>query len=336
MSEMTWFGRGGPSVLGAILGTFGCTIAFAAEPTCPTLAVQADDSLLARWPALPERIRQTLEGRDDIDACARIELTRQGRSTIGVTVVLRDGRSASRSTPDEDVLPTLEALLLVPMVDGMAATVAPSAASVAPTAPAATAQAPLSDAVRVDAREPRHDEASREMRMLASPEGHLRIELSVMADARVGNGQTGLGMGAVSLVDVGGWLAGFEGRADRYQPPAGVPGETSLELAALFGRRFRSRNVDVDLLAGPAIALQRGAGGTAVAPGGSMTPPSDGEVAPRALVGARLNFFAHSMLGWFVGLDGELGPSGASAASNPPGLPVWTAGLALGATVGTR
>jgi hypothetical protein len=55
------------------------------------------------------------------------------------------------------------------------------------------------------------------------------------------------------------------------------------------------------------------------------------------LLGARVNFGALSTLRAFVGVDGELGPSRAEPTDVPgaPRLPVWTLGLALGATVGT-
>jgi hypothetical protein len=60
---------------------------------------------------------------------------------------------------------------------------------------------------------------------------------------------------------------------------------------------------------------------------------------PRLLLGARVNFSALSTLHTFVGIDGELGPPRAGDGGDipdAPRLPVWTLGLALGATVGTQ
>jgi hypothetical protein len=167
----------------------------------------------------------------------------------------------------------------------------------------------------------------------------LRIELAVVTDARVGDGQTSLGFGALSFVDVGGWLIGFEGRADRYQQLAGGPTGAALELALLGGHRFRLQNLALDLAAGPAVAL-RGTSNTSVTtPAGTTTSQTNEGPVPRVQVGARLNFSARSTLRPFIGIEGDMGPAGAPGAELPrnvSGLPIWTLGLALGATVGTQ
>jgi hypothetical protein len=213
------------------------------------------------------------------------------------------------------------------------------ASSVAPGAPA-TAEPSFAEGVRIDAPNARHGEASRGTHWPTPRPDPLRIELSILADARVGDGQTALGIGAVSFADVGGWLAGFEGRADRYQERGGGPAGGALELSVLCGRRFRLQNLAVDLSAGPAVALRGAVNTTTVTPMGTSTSKSSERFVPRALLGARLNFSAHSILRTFLGLEGEFGPAGASGerpsdAPVRPGLPVWTVGLALGATVGT-
>src|SRR5580698_7718424 len=88
--------------------------AFADAPPCASIAIEADASVSTRWPALIDRVRDAFEARDDIDRCARVALTSRD-ATITVTAVLPDGRSAARSVPrQDDVVPTLEALLLVP------------------------------------------------------------------------------------------------------------------------------------------------------------------------------------------------------------------------------
>ena len=82
--------------------------------------------------ARPHRtIRAAIDGRDDADRCARIAI-RLERAAIVVTVVLPDGRAASRSVSrGDDVVPTLEALLLLPRPDARA----PDAAPAGPAAP---------------------------------------------------------------------------------------------------------------------------------------------------------------------------------------------------------
>src|SRR5271170_5516181 len=101
-------------VLSGALAAFGASRAFAGDPPCSPIAVAVDASVLARWPEIGERVRQAFEARTDIDACARVELA-SNESSIAVAVTLPDGRSALRHVSrQEDVLPTLEALLLVP------------------------------------------------------------------------------------------------------------------------------------------------------------------------------------------------------------------------------
>jgi hypothetical protein len=175
----------------------------------------------------------------------------------------------------------------------------------------------------------------------------LRIELSVVTGARVGDGQAGVGLGALSFLELSGWLIGFEGRVDRYRTLAdAAPGSAgparqsdggALELALLAGRRFRFHNLALDLSAGPAAVMQ----GTATFEARSMTGQdiarSSSSTVPRLLLGARTSFNALSTVRPFLGIDGELGPSRAN--NDVPGaarLPVWTLGFALGATVGTK
>jgi hypothetical protein len=184
---------------------------------------------------------------------------------------------------------------------------------------------------------------------------HLRIELSVATGARIGDGQTSIGIGALSFLELSGWLVGFDGRLDRYQRLATSndtqgPGRVSsaLELALLGGRRVRLNGLAFDFLLGPAAALGSATTSqSAVAaampsaqtqmPGATVTHSSPSTV-PRLLLACRLNFAALSTLRTFVSLEGEFGPARADGNDLPsaPRLPVWTLGLALGATVGTR
>ena len=309
-----------------------------ADPACSTVDVQEDPRVRARWPRLSELIHEAFEGRDDIDACARIELKTSAATTVNMTVVLPDGRSASRSAQGDDVLPTLEALLLVPQSDWIV-TAAPAAApqgvpSTGSSPPAEGDPLPIPLGSKVASR----DVAPGPARLPASPSSPLRIELSVATNARVGSGQTGLGLGAVSLLEVGQWLAGFEGQVERYRQLGGGPPGGALEFGALVGRRFRFGNMAVDLLAGPAVALRGRIEITTASPVAKTTTPSNEELVPRALFCPRVVFAAHSILRGFVGLEGELGPGSAPSEQRlgeAPGLPIWTVGLALGATVGT-
>jgi hypothetical protein len=324
-------------VLSGAVAALGASPAFAADPPCSPIAVAFDASVRARWPELFGQVRQGFEARTDIDACARVELTmNEGSITVGVT--LPDGRSASRQVSRrEDILPTLEALLLVPRPAPAESGVATSAPSNPASAPTQTVQAAAIPMVPAHEAVPPGDEM--QTRRASYPPIRFRIELSVLTDARIGDGQTSVGLGALSFVDIGGWLVGFEGRADRDQRIGrGYGSGTALELAALGGRRFRFQSLALDLVGGPAVALRGGAGAsTTVTPGGSPSQSSLGTV-PRALLGAHLIFGARSSVRAFIGIDGEFGPANAPGdiPSDEFRLPVWTVGLALGATLGTQ
>jgi hypothetical protein len=284
------------------------------------MTVAADAPLRAHWPNLVQRVRDELRARDGIDLCARVELRLREDAAIGVHVFLPDGRSASRrAVRREDVVPTLQALLLVPEH-------ATAAARAEPT------DAERDAGVAVPGPSPRA----------------LGIELSAITGARIGDGQASLGLGALSFLEVGGWLLGFEGRADSYQNLSGGQPEAALELAVLLGKRLHFQGVALDLTAGPAVAM-KGISSTEdvrVTAGGPAPPPqpppptsdpSSGPV-PRLLLGSRLGFSPRSVFRTFIGVDGELGPTHAtdSGEVNAGRLPLWTLGLALGATVGTK
>jgi hypothetical protein len=313
----------------------------AAERGCPALAVEPDAGFRGRFPDLLERIQSELTARSDLDACARVGLRLQGEA-IGVSVTLPDGRAASRSVArSEDLIPTLQALLLVPEP---APTIAaePPASREAPARPKRRA-APVAELTERDVVSTPIPEARQ-----------LGFELSVISGARIGDGQFGYGAGALSFLQVHSWLIGFEGRADGYRSIHGGDPETALELAILAGKRFDFGAVALDLTAGPAMAMKgvafsqsesvrvEGMGTTMPAPVPAPPPrtePSTGPI-PRLLVGARLGFSPRSVFRTFVGLDGELGPAQAPTAPTPevtaPRMPTFTVGLALGATIGTR
>jgi hypothetical protein len=295
-------------------------------------------------------VRQAFVARDDIDRCARVKLT-PGEGSVTVEVTLQDGRSAARSVSREgDVVPTLEALLLMPQREAQAPAPDPSASG--PPA-AGSPSAPLAPSASLSQASPPGTLEGSSRRGLAAPDrdastalpghppSHLRIELSVVTGARVGDGQASVGLGALSFLDLSGWLVGLGGRADRYRALSGeTPGAGVLEVAVLAGRRFRFRNTALDLVAGPAGVLQ----GTttfekqSTSNGGVDVTGSSSSTVPRLLLGARMELSAPATLHTFIGLDGELGPPRAGDGSDVPEvprLPVWTLGLALGATVGT-
>ncbi len=320
-------------VFSAALAAFGASRAFAADPSCPPVPVAVDEGVRARWPELSEQLRQAFVTRADIDACARVELTWNQDGSIGIAVTLLDRRSASRQVSRrEDVLPTLEALLLVPRPAAVTAGVGVLVAA------AQGVQADPIPVVAVHVANPERDKL--ETRRASPPPSRLRIELSAFTDARIGDGETSFGLGALSLLDIDGWLVGFEGRADRDQQIGGGNAGGAMELALLGGRRFRIRSLALDFIGGPAVALRAAGMSTTVSPGPGESTSSQSNLGavPRALIGAHLIFGARSLFRTFVGVEGEFGPADASGdgASDAFRLPIWTVGLALGATVGTR
>jgi hypothetical protein len=327
-----------------VVAAFGAAPARAGDRTCPAMVVEADAGILARWPDAPGEIRAAFDDHDDVDACARVQLTLSGGS-IAVKVVLPDGRSAARTVSQrQDVVPTLQALLLVPR---RPATARPPALQ--PSRPA-TPPARMMDAPKVPAATASVLAVRRAPVALPAdgPVSRLAIEFSIVAGACIGDGQAGGGFGAQSLLDIAGWLVGFEGRLDAYQPMDGGPSAGALGLALLGGRRFRFGTRALDLVAGPAVAHEGGSMSVSQrAPSAPvLVMERRAENLPRLRLGARLNFGARSVFRTFVGLDGDFGRQGDDveapanlSAGRPPidlgRLPAWTVGLVLGATVGS-
>lgn len=324
------------AVLATLAGVCWPGGATAAELGCPGVSIESDARFRARFADLLGRIQSELATRPDIDTCARIALHCDGDSSITISVALPDGRTTSRSvTRADDVFPTLQALLLVPL---------PSPSPSAATSTTAPAPRP---APRVQPRA-LPTAPDREAPAPRSATRQLGFELSFITGARAGDGQLGVGAGALSFLEVQGWLLGFEGRADSYRAMLGTGDpETALELAILAGRRFHMAGWALDLTAGPAVAMKGLAFSETEAVSANMTnsapppparraDPNSGAV-PRLLLGARFGFSPRSVFRTFVGVDGELGPARVAneAESNSARLPVFSLGLALGATVGT-
>jgi hypothetical protein len=335
-----------PALLSAALAAFCARPACAQIGACSSLDLELGAAVSGRWPDLLSELRGALDARDDLDRCARIQLTLL-ETAVAVQVWLPDGRSAQRTVARrEDIVPTLESLLLVPPRTLPLEREHWEAAELEPAPPAnraveqasARASAPLPS---VQSAPVSHDAAVADRGPLAAAshsESRLRIDLSIVSGARVGDGQSALGLGVFSFVELSGWLIGVGGRADRYRSLSEPTVDSgALELALLGGRRLRSRSLALDLLGGIAAVLQ-GTDSFEKQTESSDFKASSTSTVPRLLLATRLNFNARSTLHPFVGVDGELGPTRANDGGAVPyvsRLPVWTVGLALGATVGT-
>lgn len=198
--------------------------ACAAQPGCSRVAIETDGSLGSRGPELLQRVREAFEARQDVQRCARVVLT-LGDEGLDVEVTLADGRSARRTVSGrEDLVPVLEGLLIVPQAfpdpnrtDSSSSPSPAGAESAISPAPAVARPPEPTPAPTVFVMPVREAPASTP----AQPSSHLRIELSALTGVRIGDGQASLGLGAVSFLDVSGWLVGFAGRADRYRMLSG-------------------------------------------------------------------------------------------------------------------
>jgi hypothetical protein len=317
-------------LLGAALQALSGASARAAGPACASLVVEADPATLDRWPEMPERVRAAFAGRRDIDGCARVRLGLAG-GAVDLAVSLPDGRSTSRLARPEDVVPALEALLLVPTEAAPAAAAAP-----APRA-ASTRFEPTVVEVRRDGGAPGTTAPG------AAP-SRFGAELSIGAGLRRGDGQSSASLGASSFLEASRWLVGFTARLDRYDGDRmGNPGDApeALEVGALVGRRFRFGAFMFDATAGPALALR---GGWAVMMVNSATSgttsttrssSSHDALVSRWLLGGRLTLGARSVVRTFVGVEGEIGDAGPIPPGLERGLPAWSVGASFGVTVGT-
>jgi hypothetical protein len=306
------------------------------------VAVQVDAQVARNWPELSGDVRQAFAERDGVERCATVKLGR-AETGIDVQVLLADGRSAERRVQRaEDVVPVLEAMLVVP--DELEA--APAAL---PTSSPEDQRAP--PAKRAPAPSPTPSSKSQPSPRVAAPAAHGQeqdatasdvhgsgagIELSAATSARVGDGQYSVGLGVTTLLELRQWLAGLAARVDSFAVPEGQP-HAALELGVLLGRRFQLDPVTLDLLLGPAVALQ-GESTVETGPAGERTETTSG-VVPRLQLASRLNFAPRSTLRPFLGIEGELGPgqdTQPESIASIQAMPQWIVGFAVGATVGTR
>lgn len=328
--------------LAAVLATLGPPQAAALERTCSAPTLEADPAVLTRFPELLERVRAEL-GRPDVDTCARVALRVDDPEAVHVSVTLPDGRIATRSAQRaEDILPVLQALLLVP---------AALPVLEAPPPPKPVPAAALSSGVPPASGLPTQRDRALPSRVEPTARS-LGFELSLVGGPRMGEDQLAIGLGALSFLEVHGWLFGFQSRVDRHQTVLSDP-EMGLELAALAGKRLHFRSFALDLNAGPAVAMKGLAFSSTetvrVNPDGLPPPspppppsrfpedPGTGPV-PRLLFGVRAGFTPRDVLRSFAGIEASLGPARAEENENPASarFPIFALGLVLGATVGTR
>lgn len=332
--------RSFPSVRRALFWGLACDTLGAsalAEPApCTSPSVQMEPAARELHPDLPERIQAAFADRGAIDACARVQL-RVVDDDIEVTVTLADGRVAERRVERaDDVVPTLEALLVVPKVAEAEDAPEPFEAEVpTPSVPEIPRSRPPPS--------PRFGLVSHERRTpeRSSPASlePLGVEVALVAGAGIGDGQKSTNLGVLGLVDISSWLVGVQARAREYrtQAPTGpADGWATFELAALGGHRVRFPSFELDLVAGPAAAIEAGSvSETGPAPP-EKNPESEAGVVPRFVAASHLVFAPRSFLHGFIGIEGEVGARGKGATSGAYELPVWMVGFALGAAVGTR
>jgi hypothetical protein len=309
-----------PALLWGLSGVAWAVPAAAQSAPCSGAGVEAEPGLRAAHPALVGEVRRALADREGIEPCARVELGLE-RSAILVGVTLADGRSATRMIADSrDVVPVVEALLLVP---------APEPEPEAPPAPGAKPTPKAAERPR-----PVRRILAPELTLQPPPAGSSRtgIEVSLAAGVRLGDGQSSLGLGAISFLELSSWLFGLGLRADHYESP--IEAYSVAELMALFGHRFRVHRAAVDLVAGPALVLQADST-VEIGPMGESRQTGT-EPVPRLAFAGHVHFGPPSSLHPFVGIEGEAGPTTVQDPHQSPQLPAWTLGVALGASVGTR
>lgn len=337
--------RVSPIVLSWALGvTF--SLPSRGEERCAQLEVKGDAAVLQSWPELPGRVRNWFSTRPDIDPCAHVEVA-MAEPGLEVRVVLKDGRVASRRVSGRDeIIPTLEALLLVPRKEASnsandapagSSSVAHDEATEEAEEPSPLSKKPAGTNRPATARSSPPPQKRASAAPVESSDSHRGIEFSAFAGWRLGDGQKCIGLGAMSLVDLDDWLLGFAGRADIYSTMGGEQLST-LQLAMLGGHRFRFEAVSFDLIAGPAIVVREDSNPSAHPVGVSGGNGDNPSAVPRLLLASHVNFPSSSVLRGFVGFEAEFGSTGVSDASDvdsAPHLPAWMVGFALGGTVGT-
>lgn len=321
-----------PALFLLVAATAGERAARAAAPECASMTVAADTSTTALWPDLKGQIESRFAAEPAVDSCASVRLERLPNA-IAVEVALTDGRVASRSVARaEDVIPVLEALLLVPEGSPSESTGSGSAPGPAESASAAADGAPPN----ATARPPQEDTANAPPGFVpeeAEPRrgrSKVAIELGALGDVRGGDLPTTLGVGLRSTLELWGWLVGADVRVRNGS------GEPTYELAGVLGHRFAIRSLELDVFGGPLAELAAPVTSSSGPAHLAAAPRPDGE--PWFTFGSHLRFTPRDTLSAFVGAEGTFGVVGTEDPS-----PQWTTddnlwmgAVVLGATVGTR
>lgn len=286
------------------------------ETMCEDPRVRVQGSVDARWLDPIARACERLAADPSSDRDARVRIVPSGHDLV-VEVALRDGRrTLRRVTATERLVPTLEALVLVPAIPGEDEMPArPEPAPIA-TADDATSVAP-------PARAPTPAQSA------ASPP--VAFEASALFGGRVAGPFVSVAPAIGGRLRLGPWLFGVAGRWDVFQRPTRASTSTFEMDTVAFGIELGRR-----------VTLGAGALDVGVAPrlvAETQTAESlDGEQSSSATdlrLGA-LARWAPTTAGvhFVVELDAELSPSRLrrSLRLDPalPALPAWSAGIALG------
>lgn len=277
----------------------------------------------ARWMEAIERACADLATAPGADASARVRIVPLDRD-LSVEVTLADGRSASRRLASPDALrPTLEALLLIPML-------APAA-----IARAAADPAPPREPVFTRADDPGVGKPPPPPAPASSspPEPTFGVDFGGSVGGRVaGDGYLSVAPAAFAELRAGPWLIGTFIRWDVYEYKS-APLVTTFEMETvaaglLVGRRTPLAFGSLDVGVSPRLVVETQTFETRA---GEQTDTSGTDV--------RLGGFARLGLGrgavrGLLELDAEISPGRARrvARLDPllPALPAWSAGLSVG------
>lgn len=287
------------------------------ETMCEDPRVRVQGSVDARWLDPIARACERLAAEPGSDPDARVRIVPSGHDLV-VEVTLRDGRrTLRRVTAAERLVPTLEALVLVPAL-------APD------ESPAPPAEAPSALPEKIDAEAPPSRGATSSPGPTAAP-APVAFEASGLLGGRVAGPFVSVAPAIGGRLRLGPWLFGIAGRWDVVQRSTRASTSTFEMETVAFGIELGRR---VPLGAG---ALDLGVAPRLVAE--TQTAESvDGEQSSSATdlrLGALARWApAPAGFHFVVELDAELSPSRLrrSLRLDPalPALPAWSAGIALG------
>jgi hypothetical protein len=268
------------------------------------------------WESAASQLKNDLKSLGELDRCAVVTLLPAGAEMI-VQVVLADGRSAVRHVRRaEDLVSTIEALLLLP----------PAAAYDSPPAPPpAMAPEPTPETSTIGSR--------------SAPTQHTpaaaQVELGFGGNARTSGTPLFWGAGAmfVAQLALDGWLIGTEGHWDVFDAPVTLvtPGGFNMQtvgIGAAAGRRIENGALRFDILVGPELLVENEeADGTGDGVGGTSNDV-------RLHLTTRLLGARAKSPRWFGAFDADASPARFRRSlrmdSSLPQSPAWSAGLGVG------